>query len=153
MKKLIFASLSAVMLSGTLVSFATAKEVAPLTVQASQSLIAQAPELTSGTFVTVDQDHATTGTARIVEENGQRYLEFDAAFDTARGPDVQVVLYTGNTVPVSIAEADYTVVADLQSFEGAQRYALPESVNLDAYGAIAIWCAEFNVTFGYASLG
>ncbi|MEM8808755.1 MAG: DM13 domain-containing protein [Cyanobacteria bacterium P01_G01_bin.38] len=153
MKNLIFASLSAVILSGTLIPFATAREVAPLTVPASQSLVAQAPQLASGSFVTVDQAHATTGTARIVEENGQRYLEFDAAFDTARGPDVQVVLYTGDTVPVSIAEADYTTVADLQSFEGAQRYALPESVNLAEYGAIAIWCAEFNVTFGYASLG
>ncbi|MEO0458633.1 MAG: DM13 domain-containing protein [Cyanobacteria bacterium P01_A01_bin.114] len=153
MKNLIFASLSAVMLAGTLVPFATAKETAPLVVDASQSLVAQAPVIASGGFVTVDQDHATTGTARIVEENGQRYIEFDAAFDTARGPDVQVVLYTGDTVPVSIAEEDYTVVADLESFEGAQRYALPASVDLDAYGAIAIWCAEFNVTFGYANLG
>ena len=96
--------------------------------------------------------NATTGTARIVEKNGQRLLEFDGAFDTARGPAVEVVLYRGSSVPVSLAEGDYISIGDLKSFEGSQGYRLPADINLDDYGAVAIWCEEFNVTFGYAAL-
>lgn len=102
--------------------------------------------------MTVEQDHATMGTARIVEEAGQRYLEFDNAFDTARGPAVKVVLHKNATVPVNLTEGDYLVLADLQRFEGAQRYMIPASVSLNDYESVAIWCAEFNVTFGYAHL-
>ena len=107
---------------------------------------------TSGDFVTVDQGHPTTGTARIIIENGQRYLEFDQAFGTANGPDVLVVLHRDTVVPVSIDEADYITLAPLQSFNGAQRYAIPADVNLDEYNSAAIWCRQFNVTFGYAAL-
>ena len=58
----------------------------------SQSLIA------SGSFVTVEQDHPTNGIAKIVNVNGKRYLEFDKAFTTARGPKVRVVLHRKNTL-------------------------------------------------------
>ncbi|MGF1567326.1 MAG: DM13 domain-containing protein [Nodosilinea sp.] len=103
-------------------------------------------------FTTVDQDHATTGTARVVTENGQRYLEFDTAFDTASGPAVKVILHQGATIPVSIAESDYVTIAPLQSFSGAQRYLIPAEINLSDYQTVGIWCQEFNVTFGYAPL-
>ncbi len=122
-------------------------DAAPKTVQ----MMAQST-LASGQFVTVEQDHATTGTARIVTENNQRYLEFDAAFDTARGPAVEVVLYRNSTVPVNLDEKDYVTLAPLQSFTGAQRYAIPADLDLSTYQSVAIWCREFNVTFGYAAL-
>lgn len=112
------------------------------------SIVAQA----GGQFVTVEQDHATTGTARIVTENGQRYIEFDAAFDTARGPDVNVVLHKGAEIPVNLTEGDYVTIAPLQSFTGAQRYLLAADVNLNDYQTVGIWCREFNVTFGYAPI-
>ncbi|MCM1983982.1 DM13 domain-containing protein [Lyngbya confervoides] len=156
MKTRIFTGASAVLLAFTWVSGVHAQTPAPFAtpspVPTAQQPREQPRVLAAGDFVTVDQDHATTGTARIVEEQGQLYLEFDKAFDTARGPEVKVVLYKDEKVPVNIDIADYRVVDELQSFEGAQRYALPASINLDDYGAIAIWCAEFNVTFGYASL-
>ena len=151
MKNLLSASLSALMMTAVIVPFA---EITSRTdAFAAQPSIAQAKSLlTSGQFVTVDQAKETTGTARIVEKDGQRILEFDGAFDTARGPDVQVVLYRGDSVPVSIDESDYIVVGDLKSFEGSQGYVLPADLNLDDYGSVAIWCAEFNVTFGYADI-
>lgn len=112
----------------------------------SETLIA------SGSFVTVEQDHPTSGTARIISEGGQRYAVFDDGFTTARGPAVEVVLYRGDSVPVNLAEGSYRSLATLQSFDGGQRYAIPADVDLDEFGAIAIWCEEFNVTFGYAAL-
>ncbi|MBE9065745.1 DM13 domain-containing protein [Leptolyngbya cf. ectocarpi LEGE 11479] len=152
MKNLLSTGLSAVMLTAVIVPFAQTISVSEA-LAAKPSITRSAKTLlTSGQFVTVDQSHATTGTARIVEKDGQRILEFDGAFDTARGPAVQVVLYKGDSVPVSLAENDYVYIADLKSFEGSQGYVLPADLNLNDYGSVAIWCAEFNVTFGYADL-
>lgn len=119
----------------------------------NQEMVAQVKEIMrSGSFVTTEQDHPTTGKATLITEGGKSYLEFDRAFTTANGPDVQVILYRGNQVPVKIAEKDYMSLAPLQEFSGAQRYEIPDNVNLDDYEAVAIWCRQFNVTFGYAKL-
>ncbi|ESA36824.1 electron transfer protein with dm13 domain protein [Leptolyngbya sp. Heron Island J] len=154
MKNLLSTGLSALMLTVAIVpAIETIRLNDALAAQPSiTQTVAAKTLLTSGQFVTVDQSHATTGTARIVEKDGQRILEFDGAFDTARGPDVQVVLYKGDSVPASLAEDDYVYVADLKSFEGSQGYVLPADINLEDYGSVAIWCAEFNVTFGYADI-
>ncbi|MEL7314130.1 MAG: DM13 domain-containing protein [Cyanobacteria bacterium J06559_3] len=154
MKRFTIAILSAAALGLSLVSGANAfrsLDFSPLIsnpATESNVLLAEA----TGGFVTVEQDHPTTGTARMVTENGQNYLVFDDAFDTARGPDVQVVLYTGAEAPVNLAEGDYVTVGDLQSFEGTQRYLLPADIDVNDYASVAIWCREFNVTFGYAPL-
>ncbi|NEP61723.1 MAG: DM13 domain-containing protein [Symploca sp. SIO2G7] len=154
MKNLLSTGLSAIMLTAAVIPFAQTINVADALAAkpgVTQTIVAKAL-LTSGRFVTVDQSHPTTGTARIVEKDGQRILEFDGAFDTARGPDVQVLLYKGNSAPASLAEDDYAYVGDLKSFEGSQGYVLPADINLADYGSVAIWCAEFNVTFGYADI-
>ncbi|MDJ0736666.1 MAG: DM13 domain-containing protein [Nostocaceae cyanobacterium] len=108
--------------------------------------------LASGSFVTTDQDHPTKGIAKIVNINGKRYLEFDKAFTTATGPKVKVVLHRKSTVPVKLRARDYITLSALKSFNGAQRYAIPDNVNLDEFKSVAIWCQRFNVTFGYARL-
>ncbi|MEO1592103.1 MAG: DM13 domain-containing protein [Cyanobacteria bacterium J06632_22] len=164
MKNQLFAGLSALMITGALVPFAdvvragddmiaspAATEIVSLS-KAAQPQAADKAVTRSGSFVTVDQSHPTTGTARIVEDNGQRYIEFDGAFDTARGPAVQVVLYNRDNAPVNLAEGDYAYVGDLQSFSGAQRYAIPADIDLDIYESVVIWCEQFNVTFGYADI-
>ena len=155
MQRLLLATLSTLTLGVTLASGANALKPLNLaaitqTTQSSETVaIAQA----TGQFVTVEQSKATTGTASIVTENGQTYLVFDSAFSTANGPDVQVVLYAdGAEVPVNIEGSNYTVVGNLQSFEGGQRYLIAASIDVDDYTAVAIWCREFDVTFGYAPL-
>ncbi|NEQ50243.1 MAG: DM13 domain-containing protein [Leptolyngbya sp. SIO3F4] len=154
MKNLLSTGLSALMLTVAIVPVAqTVSLSGALAAQPSINQVASSKALlTSGQFVTVDQSHPTTGTARIVEKDGQRILEFDGAFDTARGPDVQVLLYKGDSVPVTLDADDYLYIGDLKSFEGSQGYVLPADLILGDYGAVAIWCAEFNVTFGYANI-
>ena len=152
MKNLLSTGLSAIMLTAVITPVAQTVNIADALASKPSITRAAKSVLASGQFVTVDQSHATTGTARIVEKDGQRFLEFDAAFDTARGPAVQVVLHKANSVPVSLAESDYVYIGDLQSFEGAQRYAIPADINIEDYESVAIWCQEFNVTFGYADI-
>jgi len=104
----------------------------------------------SGSFVDSD-GHATSGGARIVEENGRRYLELDASFRSDSGPDLFVLLHS-DAVPGSYSPDDYVNLGRIQSFSGAQRYAIPAGVDLSQLQSAVIWCQQFNVTFGYATL-
>ncbi len=113
-------------------------------------LVAQAE--INGKFVTVEKGHSTTGTVSIIEENGKQYLEFGDDFQTVAGPAVKIILHKNNTVPVNIQEENYISIAPIQSFAGTQRYEVPEEVDLNQYASVAVWCEEFNVTFGYAQL-
>lgn len=106
--------------------------------------------LASGNFV--KQEKATTGKVKIVNVNGKRYLDFDKRFRSGEGPDVKVILHRDSSIPLNIKEGDYLTLAAIKSFSGAQRYAIPDNVNLDNYKSVGIWCEDFNATFGYASL-
>ena len=110
----------------------------------STSLIA------SGNFV--NQEKATSGKAKIVNVNGKRYLEFDKAFRTGNGPAVEVILHKNSNIPLNIKEGNYITLGRIKSFNGKQRYAIPNNVNLANYKSVGIWCEEFNATFGFASL-
>jgi hypothetical protein len=158
MKNLTFAALAIAATAVALgASVATANTVKPISISALLSKPAAvvatiALAQTPGQFVTVDQDHATIGTARVVTANGQRFVEFDGAFDTARGPAVEVILHKDTSIPVNLTAGDYISLAPLQSFSGAQRYLIPAAVNLDSYQTVGIWCRQFNVTFGYVPI-
>jgi hypothetical protein len=98
-------------------------------------------------------EHPTKGNARIIQEGGRNYLEFDQSFRSDSGPDLFVILYRDGTVPKSgIRESDYVNIAPLKSTSGSQRYLVPERVNLADYKSVAIWCRQFNATFGFAPL-
>ena len=130
--------------------FGTASEIkAELSPQKSPILLAQATE--SNNFVSVGRK-TTNGQIRIINENGQKYIEFDQSFVTDNGPDLKVILHRNQSVSSRIRESEYIEIAPLQSFSGSQRYLIPEEVDLSQYSSVAIWCRQFNVTFGYAEL-
>ncbi|MFE1747378.1 DM13 domain-containing protein [Coleofasciculus sp. H7-2] len=111
------------------------------------------PTTRSGTFVAAEQP--TSGTARIVTENGQRYLEFNAAFKTSeQGPDLHVILDTSEKPPQTYQNQNRFInLGKLQKVSGAQRYPIPAAINLANFKSVVIWCRMANATFGYASLG
>ncbi len=105
----------------------------------------------SGAFI--DAEHPTKGTASIITENGKKYIQFDNNFKSDNGPDLFVILHKDDKLPITgIKEADYTTVAALKSTNGAQKYEIPENVDLANFKSVAIWCRKFNATFGYAVL-
>jgi len=104
----------------------------------------------SGQFVTAE--HETQGMAKIVTENGQRYLEFDGAFRSDNGPDLFVLLHRSSS-PSSYDSGDFVRLGRLQSTNGKQRYAIPADVSISEFNSAVIWCRAFNVTFGFAPLG
>jgi hypothetical protein len=119
---------------------------------------ASAGAIRSGSFVS--GEHETAGMARLVNDGGQFFLELDESFETSpMGPDLVVVLHQsddviGGTEPPAfpLQEGEYVFLAELESFSGAQRYAIPADVNVDDYQSAAIWCRRFNATFGAATL-
>ncbi|MFZ4665311.1 MAG: DM13 domain-containing protein [Prochlorotrichaceae cyanobacterium] len=141
-------------------SVSTSSIVTPVANSPSPEVVnsLQSSVLSSGTFV--DGEHPTKGNVQIVMQNNDRYLELDQAFATSTaGPDLVVILHRsadviGSTTPPAfpIQEGDYVFLAELTSYSGAQRYAIPDSVNLDDFQSVAIWCRRFNATFGAATL-
>ncbi len=139
---------------------AIAESASPMT---TTTLMAQKPNqpsmvLKSGNFQS--GEHPTQGQVRIVTQNGKRFLEFDQAFKTSSsGPDLVVALHRSpdvlsRTTPPAypLREGEYLILAPLQKFNGAQRYALPAAVNLANFQSAVIWCRQFNATFGAAML-
>lgn len=106
--------------------------------------------IASGSFISAE--HPTQGMAKIVTENGQRYVEFDRQFKSDNGPDLFVLLHTQAT-PMDYASDRYVSLGRLQNVSGQQRYAIPADVEIEAFKSIVVWCREFNATFGFAPLG
>lgn len=125
----------------------------PLT-SPSGVIVAQVAALMSGEFTAAESP--TTGTANIVESNGQTYLEIDSAFRTGdTAPDLQVLLDTVEQPPAAYEDADYTRylnLGGLQSITGEQRYPIPDFVDTSQFNSVVVWCREFNATYGYAPL-
>ena len=132
----------------------------PLIVQQNSVLLVKTSGniVSSGTFVS--GEHETKGTARIINENGNRYLELGEDFLTFdMGPDLVVILHRsedviGSTEPPAypLNEEDYVILAPLKEFSGTQRYEITDDINLENYASAAIWCRQFNATFGAARL-
>lgn len=105
----------------------------------------------SGTFVAAE--HPTSGTARIVSENGQRFLVLDGAFKTDQGPDLHVILDPSAKPPMKYENLTrYVNLGRLQKVNGEQRYPIPATVELSKFKSVAVWCRMANATFGYAPL-
>lgn len=105
----------------------------------------------SGTFI--DAEHPTKGTASIITDSGKKYIQFDEQFKSDNGPDLFVILHKDDKLPITgIKEEDYVTIAPLKSTNGTQRYEIPENVDVTNFKSVAIWCREFNATFGYAVL-
>ena len=123
--------------------------------QQTAQTVAQTPDAASvkasGTFI--DAEHPTKGTASIITENGKKYIQFDNQFKSDSGPDIFVILHKDDELPITgIKEADYVSIAPLKKTSGTQKYEIPENVDLANFKSVAIWCRQFNATFGYAVL-
>jgi Electron transfer DM13 len=106
-----------------------------------------APVSQSGQFVM--GEHPTQGSARVVTENGKRYLVLDAAFKTDAGPDLFVLLHR-EKMPRTYDAQSYLSLGALQQVSGEQRYEIPADVDLETFQSAVIWCRQFSATFGYA---
>lgn len=127
----------------------------PSVVPSATPKTAQTPDNSGSSFVVVPNSGHTeiSGNARTIVEADKRYLVLDETFQTENGPDLTVVLVQSSelTSP-QLDEGRYLLLGELQANRGEQRYEIPQGVNLEEFGSVAIWCRQFNTTFGYAKL-
>ncbi len=138
---------------------AQTEETAPLSnpVTATTADAQEASSTRIGMFAAAE--HETTGGVELITQDGQATLMFDETFATSDGPDLVVVLHrSANLIAEStppaypIAEEDYVVIAPLTAINGGQEYVIPAEIDLNEFESVAIWCQQFNATFGAAPL-
>ena len=111
--------------------------------------------LSESSFIT--HEHATSGTVRVLElENGERVLRIEN-LDTSDGPQLEIWLTDAPVIEGRdgwgvFDDGKYVSLGALKGNLGDQNYAIPESVNLEEFTSISIWCVRFSVSFGAAQI-
>lgn len=100
----------------------------------------------TGMFQDGDASHHASGTARIIEADGRRYLRLEE-FSVTNGPDLYVVLAEPG-MPVG----DGIRLGALKGNAGSQNYVIPAHADLMTHSRVVVWCRAFNVTFGFSDL-
>ncbi len=107
----------------------------------------------SGQFIHAnpsDPVHYGSGKVSVYEDTV--FLEAD--FEVGAGPDFHVSLVAREQVreAADVAGADVIDLGRLRAFNGSQKYAVPENVNLADYPSVVSWCLQFAVLISPADL-
>lgn len=78
-----------------------------------------------GSFEGFDRIHYGSGDVVVIETEGGYVVRFEENFEVANGPDLYV---------------------------GSQNYMVPESIDLEQYNEVWVWCRAFSVGFAKARL-
>ncbi|MET8682365.1 DM13 domain-containing protein [Streptomyces sp. NPDC004647] len=143
----------------------TVQEDLPAAVASDTSAPADAPAAsrspagprTLATGKLISQEHATSGTVRILQgADGFRVLRLEG-LDTSNGPDLHVWI---TDAPVErdkdgwhvFDDGAYENLGELKGNKGSQNYRLPPDIDLARYKSVSIWCDRFDVSFGAAEI-
>ena len=100
----------------------------------------------TGAPITGTTGHPASGSARIVESGGKRYLRYEN-LQTINGPDLYVYLAK------DVDAKEYISLGVIRATEGNVNYDIPAEVDLSTYRYALTWCKQFSVLFNYADLG
>lgn len=89
--------------------------------------------------------HPASGTARIIEANGKKYIRYEN-FTTINGPDLYVYLAK------DLDAEEFVSLGTLRATEGNVNYEIPSMVNPSDYRYVLTWCKQFGVLFNYAEI-
>jgi hypothetical protein len=107
----------------------------------------------TGTFIHANpSDPVHWGQGKVSVYERMVFLEPD--FKVGPGPKYHVYLVPKAQVrsEADVKAATPVNLGRLRSFEGSQRFSVPESVNLDDYKSVVIWCEQFSVLISPADL-
>lgn len=93
----------------------------------------------------VSSAHSTTGNATVNKEKTK--LNF-TDFKTDNGPNLDIYLVAN----LSNVNSDYITLGDIKGLNGSYTYDLSANTDFIKYKYIVVWCKDFNVNFGYATL-
>jgi len=101
----------------------------------------------------ISHEHETSGTVRVLElADGTRILRLEG-LATSDGPDVHVWLSDAEVEDSRdgwfvFDDGAYHDLGEIKGNRGNQNYELPDSVDLDRFASVSLWCDRFDVSFG-----
>ena len=128
---------------------------APSATPSAVAPVAAPRELATGQLIS--HEHASSGTAKILElPDGSRILRLEG-LDTSDGPDLHVWLTDAPVIEGSAGwyvfdDGAYLDLGALKANKGDQNYEIPAAAELGDYSSVSIWCARFAVSFAAAEL-
>ena len=109
--------------------------------------------VSSGQFGRIDRSHWARGTATVYHTSaGDLVLQFADAFESARGPDLRVVLSSHANPRRGRDLGEFIELDRLKQASGAQSYAIPADVDVGAVRTVVIYCKRFDVIFSTARM-
>lgn len=134
----------AVLLAVAATFTACQKEETPAT--ANETFVPTATDslIYSGSFQDAPRYDAS-GTVEVYDNGTSRTLAFKN-FKGDNGPDLKVYLST------NLSDDDFINLGALAAVSGNFNYTLDANVDLDKYSNVIIWCEDFSVLFGSATL-
>lgn len=91
----------------------------------------------------IDGSHPTSGKAAV---NLEKTLLRFTNFKTDNGPKLLVYLATDANA------TEFVNLGDLKGISGDFTYSIPVNTDLTKYNMVNIWCVDFSVSFGTATL-
>lgn len=95
--------------------------------------------------VTGTVGHPASGTVRIVEADGKKYVRYEN-FKTINGPDIFVYLAT------DLEASEFVDLGRVKATEGNINYEIPAGVDPSDYPYVLTWCKAFGVLFNSAKV-
>ncbi|MGH9118994.1 MAG: DM13 domain-containing protein [Acidimicrobiales bacterium] len=111
--------------------------------------------LARGAFIS--HEHATTGTAEVIQlPDGHRILAL-RGLHTSNGPDLHVWLAEAPVIDGRdgwhvFDDGAHLTLGPLKGNIGDQTYDIPADADLSRLTSVSIWCDRFNVSFGAVAL-
>jgi hypothetical protein len=100
-------------------------------------------DLYKGSFVSVA--HQTSGNVSV--NQNKTTLSF-ANFVTDNGPNLDIYL----VADINNVNSNFLNLGDIKGINGNYSYSLPSNVDFSVYKYVVVWCTDFSVNFGYATL-
>ncbi len=107
----------------------------------------------TGTFIHADpSDPIHHGKGKVSVYQRAVFLEPD--FEVGPGPAFHVYLVPKASIRATadMKDVKFVDLGRLRAFQGSQRYAIPDSVDLKDYPSVIVWCQRFGVLISPADL-
>ena len=127
-------------------------ELAAADERLAEPLPAGANAIRTGTLRDGDPIHRGSGDAMLLKlPDGSHVVRLEN-LEVVPGPNllVYLVAHEDPLFPEDVT-AGFRSLGRLKSRFGEQNYAVPEGVDLAAYGSVVVWCDTFNVQFAVAA--
>ena len=118
--------------------------------QAKEVAMVMSQEMPKSSAITTEaifkeHAHSVAGKALLIEHDGGRTLRFED-FETVNGPNLHIYLST------DLDANDFVDLGKIKATRGSVNYEIANSVDVDRYNKVLVWCVPFGVLFSYAEL-